>query len=194
MLNHVAELRTSTRPLHQKLEDTQCALAIMNPLLQPAEYLELLKWWHRHWKVLEHLERRLRPDHADTLLIPQRRSAKAEADIQALAGLLNLPPDDNDYDSWPEPDIPGASGSWEGLAYVMKGSELGSKMIKKQLQTSLIGTPAINHLGFFDSAPDQPAWPVVIHRLEELLEQPLTRMQCIASANRIFEWLIRSAL
>lgn len=191
-MKNLEELRANTSELHQQLEATSRASAILSLSLQPSEYLDHLRWWHGHWSVLMQLEQRLRPEGANPLFVPRDRVDKASTDIKCLVA-LSLPPSDGARTPCTELVLAPFEGSWLGLVYVMRGSELGGDFIAKQLRKSLKGTPAINHLGFFERVNEPSSWPQMVAILEHKLEEPLIRAQCIIAAQQVFAWLIAEA-
>ena len=139
------------------------------------------------------LERGLRPEGADPLFVPRNRVDKANTDIKSLVSLLSLPLLDDPDSPCAEPVLAPIEGSWLGLVYVMKGSELGGDFITKQLRKSLKDTPAINHLGFFERVAEPSSWPQMVTMLDQMLKEPLIRAQCIIAVQQVFAWLIAEA-
>lgn len=149
----VDTLRSTSLPAHKALENTPVAQRLMSPSLTKLEYIEILKIWFSIWAPLENMINERKPQHIARKMAPIRRAHKIQIDLKKLCvtnvSMLtqNRLPFQLDH-----------SHAWLGVAYVLKGSALGAKVIEKHLQTTL-NIDASTGAAFFHTTNDTIAWP-----------------------------------
>lgn len=184
------QLKTAIRPVHDALEATPIMRDLTSPNLTPHSFGRILHWWYRHWAALETLEHQLRPANVNRRLIPVHRANKA------LPGMRLLNVGGNTLQSTQgaqPPGLAGNEGSWLGLTYLMRGSELGNAVLLKHLQQQFAATPAAEALSFF--APPETAvnWRTFKQTLDTRITQTRQLAPAITAAQTVFQWLLVQA-
>lgn len=186
-------LRVATEGVHRELEAAPRLSLMLSPNLKAFDYAQLLLWWHNLWATLESFESMLRPANADEWIIPQPRAYKARADLEHLMTILGLKIQPLVLSLPQRPELQLNTGSWLGLIYVMRGSELGNKVVLKHLKTCFSGTPVMNSLSFFESTASATPWPSFVSKLDALIAESEQTSSASLAAVTIFEWLCDQA-
>lgn len=186
-------LRVATENVHRKLESAPLMSRMLGPDLSALEYTEHLAWWHELWSTLESVESALRPENASELITPQPRAYKALADLQRLSAMpgMSVQPRIRSYSQPLELQL--STGSWLGLIYVMRGSELGNKVVLKHLKTQFFGTPISCALSFFESVDSVTPWPTFVKQLDTLIVESDQVSSATEAAVSVFKWFYSEA-
>ena len=131
MEDFFARLKSATRTLHQEVEQTELAAAIMSPQVSTTTYIEYL---YRSFMLHHTIEIEIFPQLKH--LIPDLASRKKTDTIRKdLAYFTNEPP--KEAASSPGMDYRDNTDFQLGLAYVTEGSTLGGLHILRHLRNAL---------------------------------------------------------
>ena len=183
-------LRAQTQVLHQALEATPMAQALLAPDLTLPRYADILAVWADGWQILE--PALFAASFAATVphLLPFPRSRCAQADLHYLASNAGL---DHSNRSVQADSDAGATAAWAGMpltlsgfigvCYVLRGASLGGKVIARHLHRTL-GLDAANGAAFFNAeSGDGLSWVQWMGRAEQtLLQEDDIEAACQAAA------------
>lgn len=118
---------------------------------------------------------------------PRRRAWLAEADLRAL-GMAGA-----EIESLPRcrTELPaGPAAAW-GVLYVLEGSTLGGKVIRRALEQRL-GDQVVRATRFFDDRqrPSGSLWRSFLAELERRIVSPAERLEALAGAEATFSAMI----
>lgn len=120
------DLRETTRPLHQALENT---LDLTNPSLDRAGYGEILQIFLSYMGPWETAVGEALPQHLQCWFAPRRRARKLRLDLHAIA----IDPDCHPFGDAPEIFVPRNLAQALGSMYVFEGSTLGAQTFVSKL-------------------------------------------------------------
>lgn len=157
MSSPLQRLRAQTQVLHQALEATPVAQALLSPGLTLAAYTEILSVWAAGWQTLE--PALFAAPYARTVphLLPIPRLQQAQADLQYLDALRAC---DQSARSSHAERLAAAAGVWAGtpaslsgfigVCYVLRGASLGGMVIARHLERTL-ALDAAHGAAFFNA-------------------------------------------
>ena len=187
-------LRAQTQVLHQALEATPIAQALMAPDLTLPRYANILAVWAAGWQILE--PALFAAPFASTVphLLPFPRSRCAQADLHYLDSLAVF---DRSRRAVPaDPDagagaaatatwagIPPSLSGFIGVCYVLRGASLGGKVIARHLDRTL-GLDATHGAAFFNAESGEGlSWVQWMDRAQQaLLKENEIDAACHAAA------------
>ena len=182
----LAHVRRVTRPAHDRLEGS---LGLLDPDLDSERYLDLLQRFYGFWLIWQPQIATLLGD--DIFLAPRRRLHLLHADLIVL-GMTAL-----GLDLLPRcPAVPlGNAQEALGSLYVMEGSSLGGRLIKRNVEDQLgeIGQASCSY--FRGYGPRTGAmWSATIARLcqEPVAHKEAVGRGAVATFAQLDWWLTRS--
>ncbi|MHA7879619.1 MAG: heme oxygenase-like domain-containing protein [Saccharospirillum sp.] len=180
--------------MYRSLEALEPMRTLMNVGLTPSQYRNCLLWWYQVWIQREHTENHLRPNSPLAIIAPQARANKAWHDYRYLSTLLDSPTDVTGRQTLAAPDLPATESSWLGLVYVMRGSELGNRVLYHHFKSCFSDTRLLDALSFFEPIKATVPWPTVLNTLNARMTTQGGTASVITSAKRVFQWLYDHAV
>ena len=167
-------LRAHTQALHQALEATPAARALLSPHLKLAGYADILGVWAAAWLMLEPavFATPVATDLPELLPFPRARLAQADlqylgCDGAARSGSAGPRPFDTLDGVWTG-TLASRSG-FIGTCYVLRGASLGGRVIARHLELTL-GLDAAHGAAFFNAeSGDGLSWVQWMRRADQVL-------------------------
>lgn len=180
------QLRSATHPAHVRLNHHPLLKPLTQPGINLAQYIEVLKAYHRFYTSAESLIQDYLDQNQITFDYTQRFKASWLAEDLHTLKVTNLAvPNVYPKLSPPENDF-----EFIGLLYPLEGSTLGSRVIMRVLHDRL-GIDSQHGGRFFTGYSDQTQqhWTQFIQFIEQLPGTKQQRQHACLYANHVFEQL-----
>ena len=168
----VHALRSHTRLLHQVLENTPTARALLSPAITLVCYAEHLVIWAAAWKKIEQSLYESPFAKRVPQLLPCPRAGLAEADLAYLYSLEGVRSSHKplhhsavDTSSLNPENLSG----FIGICYVLRGASLGGKVIAKHLESTLAMSVDRGASFFSAGSGDYLSWDQWIRSANQML-------------------------
>lgn len=169
-----SKLHASTSAAHNNLHVHRIISELLSQSLSNERYEQILGSYHAFYNEAEKCR-------MDLSVFPDFSLSASVAD---LAGDVNSKVTDHPDFSWVDDPI-----SCLGVLYVLHGSLLGAKVIRKSLRKN----SSIRSMNFFSREMDLNVWKSLVNKIEDLGKDSDKLDRIIESANRTFsslgEWV-----